>query len=653
MKLLFALLIAMISLISGASEASQQLNKNEIQTLLEGVDYRSLRLSPTGEYVALIQGVAPNTRLVVLDRETLQPTVSVDYEDKGIASFRWFDDDRLYYRISRESGLLEANFGTVELFILSADGEKNYRIWSGFGFEDNQKGLGKKTWGWLSPLVVDEENSDKWTAFIRPYQRQDGAGTGGVYRVEVDNGDTRRLFNVPANTQSVYSNKDGSLFVAEVLDRSYGTTFHVKRGSGIDEFEEFELPEFTAGGSFRALGLEASKFYAVGQKSKEPNASQHIMVYDFSSNEWAHLADIGFAVLSDLVIEGDGALSAYQYVDTKPNTVVLKKTKRAQVLSALQKAYSGLEVVEVSVTDDERLALYHVGGGETLGEYLLFDFETKRAESLLSLDGRFSNFVFSELEGIQYTASDGVSLQGWYSAPKGIDKPPLVVYIHGGPHGPYEQFGFNTRYHLLNQMGYAVFAPNFRGSGGFGVNFEESGYGKWGTRMIDDMADGVKYLIEQGRIDGDRVCTFGGSYGGYASTQSVVRYNDLYKCAVIIAGIFDMAQQKKTTDTGGWYAGDAYMDKALGDEAAQLRSQSPIYNLDQINASLLIHHGTRDERTPFVGAKDFVKALKKTNIDFEYKWYKNEGHGNRNMQNRVDEWVRIQKFLGKHLAADS
>ena len=83
----------------------------------------------------------------------------------------------------------------------------------------------------------------------------------------------------------------------------------------------------------------------------------------------------------------------------------------------------------------------------------------------------------------------------------------------------------------------------------------------------------------------------------------------------------------------------------IGTDPAELQRQSPIKNLDKVRAPMLILHGTRDKRTPFKGAEQMVEALKGTDIDYEYKFYDKEGHGNRKMENRIDEWQRVSTFL--------
>ena len=138
----------------------------------------------------------------------------------------------------------------------------------------------------------------------------------------------------------------------------------------------------------------------------------------------------------------------------------------------------------------------------------------------------------------------------------------------------------------------------------------------------------------------------GGSYGGYGTAQSLVRHADFYDCGIIIAGFFDIEALVSKTDVTESYQGRQYMKAATGELSTEgLRDISPLRNLDKIKAPILLMHGTKDQRTPFKGAEEMVAAMKKAGLEFEHKYYKREGHGNRKMENRIDEWQRIAKFL--------
>eukprot|EP00750_Incisomonas_marina_P025503 INCI5519.1.p1 GENE.INCI5519.1~~INCI5519.1.p1 ORF type:complete len:144 (-),score=5.41 INCI5519.1:134-544(-) len=116
---------------------------------------------------------------------------------------------------------------------------------------------------------------------------------------------------------------------------------------------------------------------------------------------------------------------------------------------------------------------------------------------------------------------------------------------------------------VLASHGYAVLQPNFRGSGGYGLPFEKSGFRKWGTTMIDDMTDGTMHLVKQGIVDKDRMCVYGGSYGGYAALQSVIREPDLYQCTIGFVGVYDLEMMLEKGDIPENQAGINYLNQVL------------------------------------------------------------------------------------------
>ena len=535
------------------------------------------------------------------------------------------------------------------MYLLSVDGKTNDRIWSSYGnYEDNRKGRGKLVRGYPQLLSTLPEDDDRVLIFVRSFERRDGAGRGGIYKLELDSGDVREHSKVPEFTQDVVSTEDGSILVATSLDREFNRKSFISRSTFDWEPLALGLGDFAA--DFAPFKVVDDFVYATAQSSSPIDAPTHIIRYQISTGKWEDVFEIGFASLSDAEVGENGELIRVQWVDGKPNLAVLKDDDSvSKVVSYFAKSYEGFNVDVVNVTEDKSKVLLHIGSGAHAGEYFLFDFETRKARFLVANQEAIDGNDLSPQQDARFTASDGIEVPGWYQAPKGVEKPPLVVYVHGGPHGPYNSFGFNTSWHLLNKMGYAVYAPNFRGSGGYGPNFEYSGYGQWGTRMLDDVYEGVQALIEQGRVDPERVCIFGGSYGGYASAQSLVRYNDFYRCGVVIAGFFDASTQMDRSDTSDWYAGDDFMARAIGEDMGELRAMSPMFHIDKIKAPMLLLHGEEDVRTPFKGAEEFVASLKEADKEFDYHWYEKEGHGNAKLENQIDEWKRIEAFLKHNL----
>jgi dipeptidyl aminopeptidase/acylaminoacyl peptidase len=631
---------------------AQAIEESRLKAFLEGSDYWNVRLSPDGQHLSLLTKDDDRNMLVILDLETMKPTVSVKYEestDMEIAAAEWLNNDLVRYNITRKFAMWEAPRFYPDVFVVSADGKRNDRIWSVLGnYASNSMQRGDVVRGFPSYLAKHPESENEAIIYVRSFDRRDGAGRGGIYRIDLRNGDTKEYAKVPLYTDGVWTNEEASIFVASTWDRDAERHVYITRNKVDWVPIQHDLQNVSK--EFRPFEIAGNYLYARVQSSDAIDAETHLIRYNIETEEWEDVYEIGFASIDDIAIGDDGELDRIQWIDGEPKIDVIDESdKTSRIVAAFARSYPGFNISVVSVTDDEDKMLLHVNSGAHAGEYFLFDFEARKAKFLLASRERIDGNELNELEDATFTSSDGVRIPGWFLPVEGLEKPPLVVYIHGGPHGPYNEFAFNTRWHLLNEMGYAVYAPNFRGSGGYGPNFEYAGYGQWGSRMIDDMYEGVQALIDAGKVNPDRVCVFGGSYGGYASTQSLVRHNDFYKCGVIIAGVFDLKTMMKLTDIADSYMGDDYMAQAIGDTPEKIEEFSPLQNIDKIKAPMLIHHGMVDERTPFKDAVLFVEALQEANKRFEDKWYEKEGHGNAKLENQIDEWQRIEAFLYENL----
>jgi dipeptidyl aminopeptidase/acylaminoacyl peptidase len=644
--------LIILLLVGAFATPAQAIQESRLTAFLEGSDYWNVRLSPDGQHLSLLTKEDDRNMLVILDLETMKPTVSVKYEentDMEIAAAEWLNDELVRYTITRKFAMWEAPRFYPDVFVVSADGKRNDRIWSVLGnYGNNSMQRGEVVRGFPFYLADHPELENEVLIYVRSFGRRDGAGRGGIYRIDLRNGDTKEYAKVPLYTDNVWSNEDASIFVASTWDRDAERHVYITRNRVDWVPIQHDLEHVSK--EFRPFEIAGDYLYARVQSSEAIDAETHLIRYNIETEEWEDVYEIGFASINDVAIGDDGELDRIQWIDGEPKIDLIdEEDKVSKVVAAFSRAYPGFNINVVSITDEEDKMLLHVSSGAHAGEYFLFDFEARKAKFLLASQERIDGNELSELEDATFTASDGVRIPGWFMPVEDLEKPPLVVYIHGGPHGPYNAFGFNTRWHLLNEMGYAVYAPNFRGSGGYGPNFEYAGYGQWGSRMIDDMYEGVQALIDAGKVNPDRVCVFGGSYGGYASTQSLVRHNDFYKCGVIIAGVFDLKTMMKLTDIADSYAGDDYMAKAIGDTPEKIKEFSPLQNIDKISAPMLIHHGMVDERTPFKDAVLFVEALQAADKRFEYKWYEKEGHGNVKLENQIDEWQRIESFLYENL----
>ena len=258
--------------------------------------------------------------------------------------------------------------------------------------------------------------------------------------------------------------------------------------------------------------------------------------------------------------------------------------------------------------------------------------------------------LMAHTDSMTFETRDGATIHGYVTLPKGKDKNvPLVVLPHGGPHGVRDYWGFDWEVQLLAHHGYGVLQVNYRGSGGFGLDFEESGHGKWGTMMQDDLTDATKVLIDSGVADSSRVCIYGQSYGGYAALMGAVREPELYRCVIGSMGVYDLPMMFKEGDIADRESGLAYLRQALGEDQEDLQSRSPAYNADKIKAEVLLIHGVRDERAPIEQAESLQKALKQAGVPYQWLEIGNEAHGYYDEQNRLTVYRKVLAFLDANI----
>jgi dipeptidyl aminopeptidase/acylaminoacyl peptidase len=250
-------------------------------------------------------------------------------------------------------------------------------------------------------------------------------------------------------------------------------------------------------------------------------------------------------------------------------------------------------------------------------------------------------------------ARDGVELHGLLALPPtGAERGlPLVVIPHGGPYGVTDTASYDPETAILASAGYAVLRVNFRGSGGYGRQFEQSGWMQWGRAMQDDVTDATKWAIEQGYADKDRVCIYGWSYGGYAALMGAVREPSLYRCAVGGAGPYDLAKMYKWGSIRRSDLGLDYLAKVIGKDDKVLAERSPVKQAASIKVPVFLVHGRLDGRIDVAHARRMAKALKEAGVDVEFQEYLKAGHGLNLDEDESDFYAKLLVFLGKHTQA--
>jgi len=283
--------------------------------------------------------------------------------------------------------------------------------------------------------------------------------------------------------------------------------------------------------------------------------------------------------------------TSYNYDKIKP---YFKNKKWEEDFNYLSKQFPDREIKYTSFTKDYSKMLIETYGDKYATEVYFFNPDKK--ELILQYTGnprlKAVEDQLSTMQPISYKSSDGLEIPGYLSLPKGKEAQnlPLVVMVHGGPKGVRNNWRFIGAVQFLNNRGYAVMMPNFRASGGYGKAFLNAGDKQWGKLMQDDITWGVKYLIDEGIADKDRIAILGGSYGGYATLAGLVFTPDIYACGVDIVGVSNLFTFIESIPAY-WEKIRQYLYEMIGNPDTEqgkklMRETSPIFSSDKINKPL-------------------------------------------------------------------
>ncbi len=315
--------------------------------------------------------------------------------------------------------------------------------------------------------------------------------------------------------------------------------------------------------------------------------------------------------------------------------------------------------------DQSKLA-FTFNSARNNGDIWMYDLKTERLTQITHSDTAgipTSSFVSPEL--IKYKTFDGREIPAWYYRPrinvethngrlpvfKGTMAPDknlrVIVSVHGGPEGQ-ERPGFNALYQYYLSRGYAIIAPNVRGSTGYGKTFTHLDDVRKREDTLKDLIHITKWLRESGGADPKRIAIMGGSYGGYMTLAAITLYPDAWAAAVDTVGIANWESFMK--NTSGYRRRQREVEYgSLEKDGDFLRSISPINKVDKIKTPLFVIAGRNDPRVPYTEAEQIVGALRKRNATVEYKLFDDEGHGVSKLKNRLVLYPLVADFLDKYM----
>ena len=347
-------------------------------------------------------------------------------------------------------------------------------------------------------------------------------------------------------------------------------------------------------------------------------------------------------------------LDYISYNGIKNETIPLSKFY-TEVHDKLASEFGDKQFYVVSSDDKDEKLLVVADSDKLYGKYNEYDTKSKTIKLLFDLMPQLKEEDMAEMRPIEFKSRDGLTIRGYITLPKEAlqgKKVPLIVNPHGGPQGIRDDWGFNPESQLFASRGYATLQVNFRISGGYGKEFQQSGYKQIGRKAMDDVEDGVKYVIQQGWIDKDKVAIYGGSHGGYATLMGLIKTPDLYSCGVDYVGVsniftfFDSFPEYwkpyKEMVKQIWY------DLDNPEEAKIAKEVSPVFQIDKIKKPLFVVQGANDPRVNINESDQIVKALRAKGFEVPYMVKYDEGHGFGKEPNRIEFYKTMMGFFAKN-----
>lgn len=624
-----------------------------LEALLADPDYRSVTISPNGRYFAVITPVEGRDSLVTLksDKSAVVGRFGFRDSNESVLDYEWLKEEHLLIRPATVYGWQDTPSWYGDLFAARADG-RNFRAIYGYRAGEMQtgsrikKGVPTRGWGRLvSDLPANPEDilvaSYPWVA--------DGGSRPTIQQINLSTGASRKVLGAPAKDTRFLASPKGDVRFATARDQEDVERVY-EYMSEKSEWQEVARNSLGGGDAMNPVGMSADgrTAYYLSNADGQPTG---LMAFDLATR--THSTVYRHDSESVESVELDPWTGEPLWANVGPDGKTHELSRGHPLVRAsrgLAKAFPDATIVFTSATRDYRKTIFFVHSDRDPGAWYSLDPETRRATLELEANPRVNAEQMVPVKRVSFRARDRLPIYGFYTASRspGGGKPPMVVLVHGGPHDR-DEWEFNPEVQLLATRGYAVLQVNFRGSTGYGREFEAAGRGQWGQAMQDDLTDATRWAVGEGLADPARICIMGGSYGGYASLMGVVREPDLYRCAVSLFGVTDLSELFANGDVPDQLFGRAYLKDAIGSDRQEQDARSPARLANRIQVPVLLIAGGQDKRVPIVHAELMEKALKKAGKPVETLYFRTEGHGFSQLDHRVEAYQKVLDFLAGNI----
>ena len=597
----------------------------------------SFNYAPNGKYISYMEKDDDGKRHVyVKEIATGKITRAIEEKEELIRGYGWVNNNRLVY-------------------LMDQGGDENYHLYAADLDGANQKDLTPFEGVKANFLELLKEDKDHIIISLNKNNPQ----IFDPYKVNIVTGALEQLYTNEdvANPIMGYNfDKDGNLKAFTKLRDGVEQDLYYANAAG--KFEIINSLNWKDAFSILSFDYATENTDDAYVVSNLHSDKSEIVLYDFKENKvikkvFAHdMYDVSNLSLSR---KRNYELDYFQYEGEK-SVIVPVSNYYKKLHKKFEKEFKGKQFGIADATDDENNYLLYVTSDKLAGVYYSYDVKKDEFQMVYNIMPQLKEEDMADVRPITFKSRDGLTLHGYITLPKAAlngEKVPVIVNPHGGPQGIRDSWGFNPEAQLFASRGYATLQVNFRISGGYGKKFLEAGFKQIGRKAMDDVEDGLAYVIEQGWVAKDKAAIYGGSHGGYAVLRGLTKTPELYACGVDYVGVSNIFTFMNTMPPY-WkpyvkIIKEIWYDEAIPEEKVIMEEVSPVFHIDKIKKPLFVVQGANDPRVNIDESDQIVSALRAKGVDVPYMVKYDEGHGFSKEENRIALYEAMLGFYAKHL----
>jgi len=470
-----------------------------------------------------------------------------------------------------------------------------------------------------------------------------------VYERPVSGGEPRCLLQQDGTNYAERYSPDGHFVLAARYDSNIrNRLFLVDRTTGEVRALTPEIEKGPALHTFSAWAADGRSLYLLSDRGRQFLSLARL---DLASGEMAYLRDDNWGA-EWLEVSHDGTRLALVTNEDGYSRLELfdvsngwegRRMLKSPVLPA------GV-LSELTWSRDGKRLAFTFNAANYNPDVWMWDVEKEMLwQATRSTTGGIAQESFVSPSLVHYPTFDEREIPAFLFAPQvgQVHELPVVIYVHGGPESQFRPT-FNAVIQYLVARGYGVFAPNVRGSTGYGYEYQSLDDVRLRMDSVKDLQYAARWLVGSGTAAASRIAVMGGSYGGFMVLSSMTTYPDLWAAGVDIVGVANFVTFLE--NTGPWRRKLREPEYGtLEYEREFLEQISPINSVEHIAAPLFVVHGANDPRVPLEEAEQIVTAVRKRGLPVEYLVFPDEGHGLVKRTNRLAAYPAIARFLDEHL----